>query len=772
MKEIIKRKIIITKTNCLPFLLILIYAVSSAQNTNTTDANIVGHVIDAATNSHIHYVTIAIKGTTIGTLSDASGHFYLKNLPLGEYMLTASYIGYVTVEKKVELVKGQTIEVNFELEEDVLSLNDVVVSANRNETNRQETPTVVNVISMKTFENVQSQCLADGLNFQSGLRVESNCQNCGFPQVRINGLEGPYSQILIDSRAISSALAGVYGLEQIPVNMIERVEVVRGGGSATFGSNAIAGTINIITKEPKLNSANLKNITQLIGFNSFDINNMLNASVVSNKNKAGVTMFGGARQRGAYDANGDGFSEIGKINNKNLGIRGFWHTNDYGKLTFEYHTINEFRRGGNLLHLPAHEADIAEQTEHDIHTAGLTFDLFLDKAKHWLQFYASLQHINRQSYYGSGKDLNAYGTTKDLANVDGMQYVLSMKKFLFMPATLTSGIEFSYNALLDKMLGYNRTIDQQTFIYSAFLQNEWSNRRLSLLLGARMDKHNLVKNPIISPRVNLRYAPHKNITLRVGYAAGFRAPQAYDEDLHVTAVGGGVSLIQIDPDLKPERSHSVNASINFNKKFDHWMCDILLEGFYTDLHHVFLLEEVGKDDDNNLILERRNGSGATVKGFNLEGSVVPHKKLLMQFGFTYQQSRYKEAERWSESVKAQKKMFRSPDSYGFLTAVYSPLKGFDIALSGTYTGSMLVQHFAGYIPVDKEKQTPVFFDLNVKLSYNIDLKEKMVLQINGGMKNILNSYQKDFDKGELRDAGYIYGPSLPRTVFFGLSFNI
>lgn len=144
----------------------------------------------------------------------------------------------------------------------------------------------------------------------------------------------------------------------------------------------------------------------------------------------------------------------------------------------------------------------------------------------------------------------------------------------------------------------------------------------------------------------------------------------------------------------------------------------------------------------------------------------------MQFGFTYQQSRYKEAESWSESVKAQKKMFRSPDSYGFLTTVYSPLKGFDIALSGTYTGSMLVQHFAGYIPDDKEEKTPVFFDLNFKLSYNIELKEKMVLQINGGMKNILNSYQKDFDKGVLRDAGYIYGPSLPRTVFIGLSFNI
>ena len=126
------------KTNSLLSLLMIIYAVSSAQMTNTTDANIVGHVIDAATKKHIHYVTIAIKGTTIGTLSDASGHYYLKNLPLGEYTLVASYVGYVSVEKKVELIKGKTIEVNFELEDVIL--NNAVVSANRNATNRQKLP--------------------------------------------------------------------------------------------------------------------------------------------------------------------------------------------------------------------------------------------------------------------------------------------------------------------------------------------------------------------------------------------------------------------------------------------------------------------------------------------------------------------------------------------------------------------------------------------------------------------------------------------------------
>ena len=107
----------------------------------------------------------------------------------------------------------------------------------------------------KLFESTHATCLAQGLSFQPGVRVEDNCQNCGFTQVRINGLDGHYSQILMDSRPIFSALTGMYGLEQIPANMIERVEVVRRGGSALFGASAIGGTINIITKEPTRNSA-------------------------------------------------------------------------------------------------------------------------------------------------------------------------------------------------------------------------------------------------------------------------------------------------------------------------------------------------------------------------------------------------------------------------------------------------------------------------------------------------------------------------------------
>lgn len=752
------------------FILFSVFAFSQKK----TDANINGHVLNKVTGEHIPFYNIFIKGTTIGTITDATGHYYIKNLPEGNFTIVASCVGYKPVEKEVILISGKTIEVNFDVEEDAVQLESIVVSANRNEVSRKESPTIVNVITPRLFENTNSVCLAQGLNFQPGLRVETNCQNCGFQQVRINGLDGPYSQMLIDSRPIFSALAGVYGIEQIPTNMIERVEVVRGGGSALFGSNAIAGVINIITKEPTSNSIVIANTTNLIGGKKADINTSFNASVISDNNKSGIMVFGSSRQRNSFDYDSDGFTEIGKIDGKNIGFRGFYRTSNYCKLSFEYHNLGEFRRGGNNLELPPHETDITEQAEHNVNSGGLKYDIFSKNNKHRLNVYSSAQYIDRDSYYGAQKDINAYGKTTDITFVAGTQYSYSMDTLLFMPSVLTMGAEYSLNEMNDKQLGYNRIISQKVNTKSAFVQNEWKNKKLSILLGSRFDKHNLIKNPILSPRLNLRYSPNEHINLRASYSSGFRAPQAFDEDLHITAVGGEVTLICLDPNLNTEKSQSYSASIDLYKNFGKVKTNLLIEGFYTNLDNVFVLEKIGTDSVGNIILERTNGSGAVVRGINLEGKIVPTKKMQFQFGMTLQKSEYKEIQSWSDNANLEphKKMFRSPDQYAYITANYQPFKPMTISLSGTYTGSMLVQHFAGYVAEDTEKQTPDFYDVNLKLSYDFKLNNSAKLQLNGGVQNIFNSYQNDFDKGEFRDAGYIYGPAYPRTFFLGIKAMI
>lgn len=147
--------------------------------------------------------------------------------------------------------------------------------------------------------------------------------------------------------------------------------------------------------------------------------------------------------------------------------------------------------------------------------------------------------------------------------------------------------------------------------------------------------------------------------------------------------------------------------------------------------------------------------------------------LQFQVGGTLQRSRYAEPEKWSEdeSVPAETRMFRSPDSYAYMMATVTPIRKFDISLTGTYTGPMLVQHFAGWVEKDVAVMTNPFFDMGLKLSYDFRIYRTVGLQVNGGIKNIFNSYQKDFDQGPNRDAGYIYGPSLPRTIFVGIKLT-
>ena len=222
-----------------------------------TDANINGHVIDAETGEHLPFCLISLPGTSLSCLTDASGHYVIRDLKPGKYTLSASYTGFVTEQQTVEIKAKQTLEVNFNLRPDAFMLDQVVVTSSKAETKRRESPSLVNVTSSKLLLNVGACSLAEGLDFQPGVRVENDCQNCGFTQVRINGLDGHYSQILMNSRPVFSALAGVYGLEHIPANMIDRIEVMRGGGSALFGSSAIGGTINIITKDPQVNTAML-----------------------------------------------------------------------------------------------------------------------------------------------------------------------------------------------------------------------------------------------------------------------------------------------------------------------------------------------------------------------------------------------------------------------------------------------------------------------------------------------------------------------------------
>ena len=747
--------------------LVFPYSLAFAQH----DAHLTGHVLDAETGEHLPFVNVQLKGTNIGTVTDESGHYLLKDLPLGRQIIVFSYVGYETEELPVNIVEDRTVELKAAIHEQAQLLENVVVTANRYATKRQEAATIVNVLSPKLFETTAVACVADALNFQPGLRVENTCSNCGKTDLRINGLQGQYTQILMDSRPVFSSMASVYGLEQVPAAMIDRIEVVRGGGSAMYGANAIAGVVNIITKEPVRNFVNISNISHVNEHAGYDIHTDLNASVMSENRKIGAYLFASHRTRSPYDRDNDGFSEVPRLRTTTAGARLFFKTSAYSKITAEYHHTTDFRRGGNRFDYEPHDADIAEQLRHNIDAGSVAFDWFSPDNKHFVSAYSAIQHIGRESYFGAGRDTAAYGRSTDLTSNTGLQYRFSYPCGL-AKGDLTVGAEYNYNGLHDRMVGYNRDITQKVHVVGAYAQNEWKGQLWSVLVGARVEKHNLLRKPVVNPRATFRYTPIDGLVLRAGYSSGYRAPQAYDEDLHVAAVGGVVSLIMLDPNLKPEYSHSATLSADWYRQFGRLEVNLTAEGFYTYLQDVFFLREDGQDAAGNIIFTRTNAPGAWVGGLNVEGKLSYGQLLTFQLGYTFQQSRYTEAQKWSQTVAPQKRMQHTPDNYAYVLLDIQPVHDFTISINGKATGSMIVPHLAGYIPQDEETKTPTFWDLGIRLAYDVHLYKHYCLEISCGVKNVLDQFQRDIDKGENRDANYIYGPSVPRTYFAGLALKL
>lgn len=761
------------------------------QSAQTFAQQITGFVQDYKGNP-IENATILIENTSIAGKTDETGKFSLPS-DADKVVLIIRGVGYQTAKQPLakENFNANTI---FKLYEDNLNLNEVVVSATRYGIDRQKAPVIVNVLSPKLFNATQSVAMSETLNYQPGVRVENNCQNCGFSQVRLNGLEGAYSQILINSRAVFSALNSVYGLDQIPTSMIDRIEVVRSGGSALFGANAIAGTINIITKDPVENDWAVKSTNSLIGGKAWDNTVDFNTSYVDNDLKTGATFYGMHRDRQGYDANGDGFTEMTKLRNTTFGAKTFYKPSEYNKITLDFSVLDEFRRGGDHLNLAPHFTDVTEQLRTNSLIGGLTYDQYSKDWKQKFSIYASAQTSNRESFYGglggnrtaadSLLASNSYGNTKDLAYVTGAQYTYNWDNDV-----LTGGIEFNGNNTNDEIPGYSRLIDQRTKNIGTYAQYEWSViPSLKALIGARFDytnvngKYNLAnykrstdKNfSNLSPRLTILYDIVSGVQFRGGYARGFRAPQAFNEDMHVTSVGGQQVFVLIGEDLKTEYSNAYTGSFNFTKNFGSTQTSLLIEGFLTDLKNPFTTVLTNETTDIKL-QEMRNGQGAKVYGSNIELNVAPSSQLTFQAGGTIQRSEYNneqliyEGESNLEDIWT-KRYVRTPNVYGYLNTNYKPTKSFAIDMTGVYTGGMLVPHMpeGKYMII---KDTKDFMELNLRLGYTVSTKKEFSIEFFGGVQNIFNAYQKDFDLGALRDSKYIYGPSKPRTYTFGVKFG-
>ena len=744
-----------------------------------TDANVFGDV--QSNGEHIPFVSIFLEGTTIGTTTDNTGHYILTNLPVGKHTLVAKTLGYKVAKKNINVELGKSQEINFVLEEEHMSINQVVVTGTKTFKRQTESPVIVNVLESKALEMVQACNISEGLRFQPGLRVETDCQTCNYTQLRMNGLGGSYSQILINGRPIFSPLTGLYGMEQIPANMVERIEVVRGGGSALYGSSAIGGTVNIITRIPNEASYDFSAVTQ--STNGAGMDNVLsgNLTMLTNKRKAGAAIFVNRRHREAYDHNGDNFSELPLLRNNSFGANLFYNPTYNQKLEINFSSLNEYRFGGEMTTKPAFLAQQSEERTHHVFMGGADYQINLNNDNSAFIVYFAGQTTDRLHYTGIIPDDEAgrlahinkppFGTTANTTLQGGVQFNHRFQEFLGGSNVVTFGAEYVFDDVLDTIPAYNYEINQQTKNAGFFAQSDWEIRpKLTFLAGLRADKHNLVDKVIFSPRFSLLSRHLTNTQFRLTWGTGFRAPQSFDTDMHIAFAGGGISRISLDPDLKEERSNSLSGSVNYDRPTEKFILGFTLEGFYTHLKDVFFLQPIGVDEFGDRF-EKRNGQGAAVNGGTLELRGNYNRKLQLEAGITIQQSLFEEAVENIPGLEPMREFLRSPNEYGYLTLSFTPNTKFSASVSSVYTGKMHLAHFAGAPEqtVDEYKTSPSFNELNAKVSYTFNLPSvDSGLELFAGVKNITNAYQADFDSGKNRDSNYIYGPGLPRSIYLGI----
>ncbi|MBL0340234.1 MAG: TonB-dependent receptor [Bacteroidetes bacterium] len=272
------------------------------------------------------------------------------------------------------------------------------------------------------------------------------------------------------------------------------------------------------------------------------------------------------------------------------------------------------------------------------------------------------------------------------------------------------------------------------------------------------------------------YKFNSKLQARISRSSGFRAPQAFDTDMHIAFSGGGVALTAIDPQLQPEYSTSYSFSADYNVPRQKYIYGFTVAAFYTQIRNTFILEEQpAEPNSTNTILFRTNGSNATVKGITLETRFNFNYKVEAEFGFTFQESQYEQAVTWSAEIPGIKQFLRTPSSYGYFASTFRLTRDLKYSLSGVFTGPMNIAHFAGAPGVDQDEliQSNSFLELNTKLEYALPLHIKQFqMTASGGIQNLLDAFQNDFDSGPYRDSNYIYGPGRPRTLFFSLKIEM
>lgn len=715
-----------------------------------------GRVMDSA-GGVLPGATLTETDTGRSVVTAPDGSFCLADLAPGLHTIDVALDGFAPRRLEVRLPRTAALDISL-----VPGLRtDVVVTATRTSRRLDDVPVRTEVISSDAISRAGARTLADAVEYTTGVRVENNCQNCNFSQIRLLGLDGPYTQILVDGQPVVSSLAQVYGIEQIPARMIERIEVVKGGGSALYGPGSVGGVVNIIPREPPRSGGVVEVRSDTFGD---DANLSLNGAFdwVARDRQTFFTAFAQSDRVRPYDVDDDGFTEISR---RELQAGGFrfnrYQLDGRGKLTADVNYMHEDRRGGDRLDLPPTEALIAEWIDsRRIAASGTWFHSVSPRFDYRVT--VSSADMSRDSYYGTGRDPNAFGDTQSRTTVLDTQ----MNHYAGRH-TVSWGAQVSSERLDDRQPAYDRFTAVSYRNAGLYVQDDWAFAPgWQVLYGLRGDTHTALSGPVVSPRVALMHSPAPALDIRVSFARGFRAPQVFDEDLHLSSVAGDVRIIEVDPALREERSFNYMAGFEWKPEAGRGQALLEVNGFYTRLTDLFNVMEA--DNPATALVEFRkvNFGRAQVYGVEVNAGWGIGDTFILQGGIVEQRARFGAP----EPDFGSRDFFRTPRRYANTTLTWRAANRVDVFAAARYTGSMTAPHYAGYIPADRLERTPEFvvLDLSVARTFALDSGPRLTVGLSG--RNLTDAYQPDLDRGPLRDSAYVYGPRFPRTL--GVSLRI
>lgn len=737
---------------------------------------VMGKVIDAE-GEIIEMATVTIPKLNKGMLTDSTGSYHLNDIPYGKWQIVANYSGF---EKYTSDIIVDRSEFNYiiQLVEETTSLDDIVISGTMKEVSKTESSVPVEVYTAKFFKSNPTPSLFDALQNINGVRPQLNCNVCNTGDIHINGLEGPYTMILIDGMPIVSGLSSVYGLSGIPPSLIDRVEIVKGPASTLYGSEAVGGLINVITKRP--GNAPLVSL-DAFGTSWGEIN--ADASVKFKAGKKAQSLIGVNyfNYQNKMDNNNDNFTDV--TLQHRMSIFNKWDFERKEKRIFSLagRYVYEDRWGGEMNWEKKYRGGDEVYGESVYTSRWELFGVYQLPVKEKILF----------QFSGNGHNQNsAYGDVLYLAD----QYVgfgqLTWFKTLGKH-DLLSGLTYRYTYYDDNTAATANATDIDlnepalTHLPGVFIQDEVSiNDQNKILLGLRYD-YNSIHGSILTPRVNYKWnSSNRRNVLRISAGNGYRVANVFTED-HAALTGS--REVVFNNKLNPETSW--NGNINFVKKIVVGSTFIGLDAtvFYTYFNNKIIADY---DTDPNKILYDNLDGHAVSQGISLNLDIAFPFGLKILAGATVMDVYSKEG-----GVKT-REMFTEQ-----VTGVWSVGYTFKkIGLTIDYTGNL-------YGPM----RLPLLSDTDPRSHYspwwsiqNIQLTQKIgdKIEIYGGVKNLLNwtpnkgnpfiiaRANDPFDKNVQFDADgqaiatadnpygltfspdYIFGPNQGIRVFLGVRYTL